>query len=140
MSETDGEPGLLPFLQVALRRTWGEMRLPYMTLDAYERSGAERGRSGIRQAITKQAEDALAQAKVEVGNDLGELLVRRMLMRLIQVGQGGRTTRRQLTRDALLQVSHQRDDAAAVLDVLADIGSSRPTTRSVQSLSGQMRW
>ena len=119
MSETDGEPGLLPFLQVALRRTWGEMRVRYMTLDAYERSGAERGRSGIRQAISKQAEDALAQAKVEVGDDLGELLVRRMLLRLIQVGQGGRTTRRQLTREALLQVSDQRDDAATVLDVLS---------------------
>jgi hypothetical protein len=95
-AETEGQPGLMPFLQEAIRSAWANIQWRYLTLDSYEGDGAAAdGEFGVRQAIRRQADAALEVIKARDPAD-GERIARSLLLRLVQFGEGGPHTRRQV--------------------------------------------
>ena len=95
------EAGVLPLLSHALLATWERSRTGRLTVAGYETSG------GIRGAMARTAEDTYANLDVE-----GQQVARQLFLRLVHVGDDGRTTGARLALNEL-----QRDtSAAAVLD------------------------
>lgn len=93
-AETEGQPGLLPFLQETLVTLWGALDHRLLTLEAYTSSGDRAGTSGVQQAIRRVAEDAVGE--IEAGHPGSERLVRNILVSLVQFGEGRPDTRRQV--------------------------------------------
>ena len=93
-AETEGQPGLLPFLQETLVTLWGALDHRLLTLEAYANSGDRAGTSGVQQAIRRVAEDAVGE--IEAGHPGAERLVRNTLVSLVQFGEGRPDTRRQV--------------------------------------------
>ena len=93
-AETEGQPGLLPFLQETLVTLWGALDHRLLTLEAYESSGDRAGTSAVQQAIRRVADDAVGE--IEANHPGAERLVRNMLVSLVQFGQGRPDTRRQV--------------------------------------------
>jgi WD40 repeat protein len=115
-AETEGQPGLMPFLQEAIRSAWANIQWRYLTLDSYEGDGAD-GEFGVRQAIRRQADAALEVIKARDPDD-GERIARSLLLRLVQFGEGGPHTRRQVPVSQL--VGEPPDPAfEAVFEILA---------------------
>ena len=113
--ETEGQPGLLPFLQETLVTLWGSLRHRLLTVEAYERLGDDSG-SGVLQAIRREATAAVGEICARYPD--GEQVVRGIMLRLVQFGEGRPHTRRRLPIDALRGAAS--DDAAftAVFDTL----------------------
>ncbi|WP_346779819.1 hypothetical protein [Streptomyces sp. S3(2020)] len=100
------EPGGLPMLSHVLLETWRRRRARTLTLDAYQAAG------GVRGAIGASAEVAYlrlspAQART----------ARRLLMRMVEPGQGTHDTRRPLSRADLNEFADP--EAPAVVERLA---------------------
>ena len=114
VSDAGSEPGALPLLQEALVRLWGTMRLHRISLAAYESIGGE-GRDGLTAAVADTADAALAALSPDQVP-----IAKRVLLRLVQFGQGRPDTRRQLRVGELR--SEGDDDRAleVVLEVLAN--------------------
>ena len=114
VSDAGSEPGALPLLQEALVRLWGTMRLHRVSLAAYESIGGE-GRDGLTAAVADTADAALAALSPDQVP-----IAKRVLLRLVQFGQGRPDTRRQLRVGELR--SEGDDDRAleVVLEVLAN--------------------
>ncbi|MFF7250741.1 hypothetical protein ACFZBU_43580 [Embleya sp. NPDC008237] len=87
--------GRLPHLAHALRQTWLRRVDDRLTLAAYRSSG------GIRGAMAKSADTALATLDGPVAREQARLL----FLRLVRVGAGTRDTRRRVSRAELLAVS-----------------------------------
>ena len=100
-AETEGQPGLQPFLQETLVSLWDGLRHRLLTLEAYERSEARDGdqRSGLQEAIRREAESAVGEIEERCSD--GERIVRSILLRLVQFGEGRPHTRRRLPEVAL---------------------------------------
>lgn len=81
-----GEPGNLPLLQFTLDMLWREREGSYLTWRAYTAMG------GIKGAIARYADARLLEAET-----LGQILpLRRLMGRLVQIGEKGPLTRRSL--------------------------------------------
>ena len=80
-------------------RLWGTMHLHRISLAAYESIGGE-GRGGLSAAVADTADAALASLSPEQAP-----IAKRVLLRLVQFGQGRPDTRRQL---AIRGPGHQR--------------------------------
>jgi WD40 repeat protein len=93
-AETEGQPGLLPFLQETLVTLWGRLRYRLMTLEDYQRSRDRAGTTGIESAIRDVAESAVGRIREQ--HDGGERIVRNVLVSLVQFGEGRPHTRRQV--------------------------------------------
>jgi WD40 repeat protein len=87
VEEVLDEPGGLPMLSHALLETWRRRKGRLLTLAAYEAAG------GVRGAIAASAEEAYAQLTEEQAE-----AARRLLLRMVEPGQGTPDTRRPLTR------------------------------------------
>ena len=105
VADAGSEPGALPLLQEALVRLWGTMRLHRISLAAYESIGGE-GRDGLTAAVADTADAALAALSPDQVP-----IAKRVLLRLVQFGQGRPDTRRQLRFGELR--SEGDDDRAA---------------------------
>ncbi|WP_217210931.1 hypothetical protein [Streptomyces sp. AC550_RSS872] len=81
------EPGGLPMLSHVLLETWRRRKGRVLTLAAYEAAG------GVRGAIAASAEEAYGQLTEEQTD-----AARRLLLRMVEPGQGTPDTRRPLTR------------------------------------------
>jgi WD40 repeat protein len=106
----DGSSGTLPLLAHALLVTWQQRRGSLLTLAGYRASG------GIAGSLTQTAEETLRQL------DLGsQQIARRLLPRLVQLGEGTEDTRRYARLSDLLPPHDALDRAAAshVLEVFA---------------------
>ncbi len=113
LADAGTEPGALPLLQETLVRLWGTMRLRRISLAAYERLGGD-GRSGLSAAVSDTANaalDALAAAQ--------QSIAKRVLLRLVQFGEGRPDTRRQLRFEDLRSEGDDDRALAGVLDHLA---------------------
>ena len=89
LRDAGSEPGMLPALQETMVQLWGKGSRRLLTLDAYRRLGTD-SRNGLATALATAADGAyseLSPARRE--------LARRMLLRLVQVGEGRHDTRRQ---------------------------------------------
>lgn len=90
LAEVSNEPGALPLLQHALLETWERRRGDTLTFDGYQGSG------GVRSAIAQRAELIYSGLNSEA-----QLVVRRIMLRLTQPGEGTEDTRRRATLDEL---------------------------------------
>jgi WD40 repeat protein len=130
VAETDGQPGLLPFLQETLRHLWDKLSWRLLTLDAYDgladRSSTS---SGVIDAIRREADRALEAIEVDVRG--GEAIVRSILIRLVQFGDGTPNTRRQLPLDELQSAAPTAAAFAAVYDTLCAHRILTPGSRIV---------
>lgn len=108
VSEAAGEPGILPFIQETLVRLWDdELKQSYLTLEDYENlkfidgDGDNAKVKGLQVAIAYQAKATfdLLPSKSE------QAIARRILVRLVQFGEGRIDTRRQQPVYALRNAS-----------------------------------
>jgi WD40 repeat protein len=101
------EAGALPLLAHALRATWEQRSDHTLTVAGYQATG------GIHGAVATTAEGVYHDLD-EVGRDT----LRRVLLRLVHVGDGTEDTRRRLPRTELIQGLADPEGAARVLDAL----------------------
>ncbi|MCZ7543276.1 MAG: TIR domain-containing protein [Anaerolineae bacterium] len=107
LDDVHGQDGALPLLQYALQELYQRREGRDLTVTAYERIG------GVHGALARRAEDvfeALGPAQRDV--------VRRLLLRLVEVDERGEPTRRRVERAALHFAGVDDDDVDAVLAVL----------------------
>ena len=98
------QPGSLPLLQYALKALYERRDGRRLTFDAYEEIG------GVQQALARHAEGVYQSM-----NTGQQELARRVLLRLVEVGEGSEPTRRQVDR-AVLSFRGVSDEA--VQDVI----------------------
>ncbi len=118
VADAGNEPGALPLLQEALVRLWGSMHLHRISLAAYEHIGE--GRGGLSAAVAETADAALAALSPDQVS-----IAKRVLLRLVQFGQGRPDTRRQLRFEDLRS---EGDDDRALEGVLDSLARSRLVT------------
>jgi hypothetical protein len=95
LADAADEPGVLPLLQETLVLLWNKMQRRRLTLAVYEQLG--RGnRSGLMVALSIHADAFLFSLSSDQ-----QLVARRILLRLVQFGEGRPDTRRQQPRSAL---------------------------------------
>ncbi len=116
LADAGDEPGVLPFIQETLVMLWAHANRFVIGLDAYtDLVGDKSGRSGLQVALANHAEhfynDVLA-------NDAERTAAQRILLRLIQFGEGRPDTRRQQTVDELRKGSGDTSVFDKVLGVL----------------------
>lgn len=114
--ETEGQPGLMPFLQETLRRLWGRQPWWYLSLSTAEYRDGE---FSVAEAIRRQADDALKIIRRERPGD-GEQIARGILMRLVHFGEGGLSTRRQLEVSKIIDESPDPIATRQIFEVLSD--------------------
>ncbi|MGZ8765440.1 MAG: WD40 repeat domain-containing protein, partial [Acidimicrobiia bacterium] len=106
LDEEGAEPGSLPLVAHALMETWLRRRGSLLTLDGFRAAG------GVAGALAQRA-DELYETKF---SDDEQIAARRLLLRLVNAGDGVPDTRRRITWDEL-----GADDATRrAVDTLAD--------------------
>ncbi|GAB2840471.1 hypothetical protein GCM10027176_50370 [Actinoallomurus bryophytorum] len=110
------EAGALPLLSHALLATWDQATGRTLTLDHYRATG------GIRDAVTRTAENAFAELSVAGQKDIA----RRLFLSLVRTGHDAADTRRRVSRAELLAACDA--EPAAVLEVLDRFVNSRLIT------------
>ncbi|MFK4149741.1 hypothetical protein [Streptomyces sp. NPDC004065] len=107
LDEVEGEPGALPLLSHALLETWRRRKSRALTEAAYEAAG------GVHGAIARTAERTYCDFTPERA-----AFARRILLRLINPGEGDHDTRRPIHRSELDTIVAS-EDLAIVLERLA---------------------
>ena len=87
VSEVEGEPGALPLLSHALRRTWHEREGRTLTVAGYRKTG------GIRGAVAQSAEEVYERLPAEQ-----RPLLRDLLLRLVTPSPNGEPVRTRVPR------------------------------------------
>ncbi|MGW6867095.1 nSTAND1 domain-containing NTPase [Streptomyces sp. NPDC054912] len=100
-----GSAGALPLLSHALLVTWGARSGRTLTVAGYEATG------GLRGAVARTAEDVFTGL-----DQAGKDAARRVLLRLVQIGDGDVETRRRVEPDRLLAGLRDAGAAGAALD------------------------
>jgi hypothetical protein len=99
LADASNEPGVLPLIQETMVLLWDRMPRRLLTRDAYTQLGRD-GHSGITTAIATKADAVLANLTPEQ-----QIIARRIVLRLIQFGEGRADTRRQQPVSALRTMS-----------------------------------
>lgn len=129
VSDAANEPGVLPLIQETLVLLWDKVERRFLPLRAYETlvlprssygANAASPRTGLQVAIALRADAAYATL-----TPAQQILVRRILLRLIHFGQGRADTRRQQPRTALLSAG---DDLSQFETALACLVNNRLVT------------
>ncbi len=109
LGDVADRPGMLPLLEYALREVWQRRHGRMLTLEAYVAAGEVEGALAQRaNAIYKSLTSAQQQ------------IARRVLLRLIQPGEGTEDTRRRARMDELSTRAEEKADVEAVVTALAD--------------------
>lgn len=109
LADVGERPGTLPLLEHVLLELWGRRRGSMLTLEAYVATG------GLDGALGKRADDIYAGFSSHQ-----QQIARRILLRLIQPGEGAEDTRRQAAMSELVASSQDQPDVDAVVKTLAD--------------------
>lgn len=109
LTDAASEPGVLPLLQETMAMLWERRSRRLLTLDAYRRLGGD-GPSGLATALATRADAAFAEL-----TPARQAIARRMLLRLVQLGEGRDDTRRQQPLAALRAVADDPADFDATL-------------------------
>ncbi len=106
LDDVKSEPGSLPLLQYALRELFKRREGAKLTNAAYDEIG------GVRQALARHAESVFRQL-----NPARQDIMRRVLLRLVEVSESGEATRRRvpLTELSLRDVPPEEIDAVIEL-------------------------
>ena len=104
VTDSVGEPGILPFVQETLVLLWQRIERRFLPLRAYEslilvlpRNVYGRKPTGLEVAVALHADAALG----DLANEQQATIARRIFLRLIQFGEGREDTRRQQPVNAL---------------------------------------
>ena len=99
LADAGEEPGVLPFVQETLVRLWAHADRLVIGLDVYtDLVGDKSGRSGLQVALAEHADHVYGNVLAgKHERDIAE----RILLRLVQFGEGRPDTRRQQTVDEL---------------------------------------
>ena len=125
LADAGEEPGVLPFIQETLVMLWAHAARLAIGLDAYtDLVGDKSGRSGLQVALAEHAEHVY---RAVLANDGERGMAKRILLRLLQFGQGRPDTRRQQTVDELRTGT---STAAGFDHVLAALTANRLLTLS----------
>jgi len=132
VGDAAGEPGVLPLVQETLVLLWERVERRFLPLGAYEALVLPRGaygeahgevqRTGLQVAIARRADAALAGLQPQ-----GQAVARRILLRLVQFGEGRADTRRQQPVAALRSAG---DELALFESALHHLADSRLLTLS----------
>jgi len=114
LRDVGDEPGALPLLSHALLETWKRRRGRTLTFAGYADTG------GVRGAVAKTAETVFAQLKPEQ-----QIIVRKIFLRLTDLGEGTQDTRRCV---ALTELAPRPEDAPAIEAVLKTLADARLIT------------
>ncbi len=98
LDDLGGDVSALPLVEYALDELWRQRRGGYLLQDAYQRMG------GLKGALARRADDTLRRM-----SDAEQVQARRILVRMVNVGEGGADTRRRAFIDRMRPV----DPAAA---------------------------
>jgi energy-coupling factor transporter ATP-binding protein EcfA2 len=109
LADVASEPGALPLLEHALLELWKRRRDHTLTLDGYRESG------GVKGAIAKTAEEIFKSFTPDE-----QSIVRRIMLRLTQLGEGTEDTRRRATVDEIVTTSSEVDAVEHVIKAMAD--------------------
>jgi len=109
LDDVGSEPGALPLLQHALLELWERRRGRWLTGEAYRDVG------GIQGTIARRAEQVYNGFTPEE-----QEIVRRIMLRLTQLGEGTEPTRRRVRTSELLPAGRERKAVESVLKALAD--------------------
>jgi WD40 repeat protein len=132
LADAGDEPGVLPFVQETLVMLWDRVQGMRLGLDAYtELVGERAGRSGLEVALARHADHVYRDL---LADDAQRTVARRILVRLIQFGEGRADTRRQQPVAALAAAA---DDPAAFAAVLKTLTDNRLLTLGDAGAGGQ---
>ena len=114
-----GEPGALPLMQEVLVYLWEELEGRFIGVEQYEELARQAGggaghRSGLQAAMARHADAVFANLTASQ-----QAIARRILLRLIQFGEGRADTRRQQPVAELRSVSDEPVLFESTLDLLA---------------------
>jgi hypothetical protein len=109
LNDVANQPGALPLLQHALLELWKRRQTRTLTLDGYRESG------GVTGAIAKTAEETFNSF-----NPDERRIVRRIMLRLTQLGEGTEDTRRRASIDELVTVPEEADVVERVVRAMVD--------------------
>jgi WD40 repeat protein/tRNA A-37 threonylcarbamoyl transferase component Bud32 len=107
LADVEGEPGALPLLSHALYESWAHREGRVLTFAGYRAAG------GVRGAIANTAEVVFTGCSQDQ-----QALMRELLLRLTELGEGTEDTRRRVSLTELSR-GDQNDAATAVLEKLA---------------------
>lgn len=109
LDDIQSQPGALPLLEHALLELWERRRGTLLTLEAYRESG------GVQGAIAKRADAIYDSFTPEQ-----QQIVRRIMLRLTQPGEGTEDTRRRATMDELVTRTGESGAVENVTQAMAD--------------------
>jgi WD40 repeat protein len=112
LDDADREPGALPLLQETLRQLWEKRGGRRLALDDYEALG-DGARTGLAFAVERHADFVFGTLTPRQ-----KTIAFRILLRLVNFGEGRADTRRQQSRDALRSAGEVAADFDAVLQGL----------------------
>jgi formylglycine-generating enzyme required for sulfatase activity/energy-coupling factor transporter ATP-binding protein EcfA2 len=118
------EPGALSLVQETMVLLWERMTRRLLTVSAYEDVGGQ-DRSGLATALATRADAALASLSAAQ-----RAIARRVLLRLVQLGEGRQDTRRP---QAVVALRAPRDDPAVFDATLRHLTDRRLVTMSADS-------
>jgi energy-coupling factor transporter ATP-binding protein EcfA2 len=110
LNDVAHQPGALPLLEHALLELWKRRQGGTMTLDGYLESG------GVAGAIAKTAEETFNSF-----NPDEQRIVRRIMLRLTQLGEGTEDTRRHASIDELATAPEEADVVERIVRAMVDV-------------------
>lgn len=137
IGDASGEPGILPLVQETLVLLWEHVKRRFMPLCAYETLVLARdeysreGLTGLQVAMARRADSTLAELPSQ-----DQSIARRIILRLVQFGDGRADTRRQQPILALRSAGEDADRFERVLDHLV---RGRLLTMSGDEIAGGRR-
>jgi WD40 repeat protein len=123
LDDVENQPGALPLLEHALLELWERRRGTMMTLEAYRESG------GVEGAIAKRADTIYVSFDPEQ-----QTIVRRIMLRLTQPGEGTEDTRRRATMSELIT---REGESQMVEGVVQEMANARLLTTNTDEQSGE---
>jgi WD40 repeat protein len=134
IADAAGEPGVLPLVQETLVLLWERLEWRLLPLSAYESLvtmprgayGGPPGRTGLQVALARRADATMAEL-----TPAQQATARRVLLRLVQFGEGRDDVRRQQPVASLRSGSDQPGDFERTLDHL--------TSRRLLTATGEER-
>ncbi|NBO67000.1 MAG: hypothetical protein EBU88_19510, partial [Acidobacteria bacterium] len=127
IEEVRNQPGSLPLLEYALLEVWKRRSGDTMTLIDYQKSG------GVKGALAKKAESIFSGMSTE-----RQKIVRRLMLRLTQPGQGTEDTRRRAALSEMITPSDSRSDIEAVVSEFTNarlLTTSRDESEAIVDVS-----
>ena len=107
LDDVRSQPGSLPLLQYALRQLFDKREGRVLTQAAYDSIG------GVRKALAQHAEEIYSSLTTEQ-----QEVARRLLLRLVEVGESGDATRRKVARSELRFNDIEDSTVNEVIDLL----------------------